>query len=66
MKRIFLMLFFLIFSPAPTQADPQYILIKQRWIFGMKLIHVEKPKKNLHKWYYDKKNDTYYRMKGAW
>ncbi len=32
----------------------------------MRLIHVDKPKKKLHKWYYDRKNDTYYRMKSFW
>ncbi len=63
MKKVVLIISFLIFSLVQSQAAPQYILIKQTFWGSMRLIHVDKPKKKLHKWYYDSKNDTYYRMK---
>jgi hypothetical protein len=42
---------------------PDYIMLKQTFWGSWKVIHVDKPKKKLHKWYYDSKTDTYYRMK---
>ncbi len=43
--------------------NPDYVLIKQGFWGEWKIVHVEKPKKKLHKWYHDKKTDTYYRMR---
>jgi hypothetical protein len=65
MKRINLIVAFFISSITCAHAEPQYVLIKQSWWYGYKMIHVDKPKKKLHKWYYDSQNDTYYRMKTA-
>lgn len=65
MKRKLPFLFFLMSLTIKLQAEPQYILIKQTWWRGWKLVHVETPHKKLRKWTYDKKADTYYRMKTA-
>jgi hypothetical protein len=63
MKKAMLFILFFVFSMLQVQAAPQYILIKQNFWGTLKLKHVEKPTKNLNKWYYDSKNDTYYLMK---
>lgn len=65
MKKMILICTLFISSMACAHAEPQYILIRQSWWYGYKMIHVDKPKKKLHKWYYDRQSDTYYRMKTA-
>lgn len=62
MKSIFLVLFF---SSSLQQADaaPHYIVLHGDWFNSIRLKHVAKPERNLHKWSYDSKADTYYRMK---
>lgn len=40
----------------------QYVIIHQRFWGSYRLIYVSKPK-DLKKWHYDSKNDTYYRAK---
>jgi hypothetical protein len=62
MKRLLLFSILCFSSIAQGYADPKYIVIRQRFLYGWTLKHVDKPKK-LHKWYYDKQTDTYYRMK---
>lgn len=59
-------LLLILFLPTAEYANPQYILIKQTWWKGWKMLHVEKPAKNLYKWCYDEKSDTYYRMRLGW
>lgn len=63
MKTIIFCVLLLSFA-ATTNAAPDYIIIKQRWLWwkGFKITHVDKPKKKLNKWHYDSKGDNYYRM----
>lgn len=65
MKPLLLLSVLLILSATQINAKPEYILIRQTWSRGWEMIHVEKPKKKLNKWYYDSKNDTYYRIKSG-
>ncbi len=65
MKKAKTIILFLFVMLGEAHAEPQYILIKQKLTYGWKFIHVSKPKNKLHKWYYDSKNDTYYRMRNS-
>jgi hypothetical protein len=60
-------LFIILFLSAITsaQAVPDYVLLKIARSGGWRLIHLDKPQKKLHKWRYDSKTDTYYRMIGS-
>lgn len=55
----------LIFIATSTFATPKYIIIQQRWGWGWKLKHVDKPTKKLNRWCYDAETDTYYRIRSA-
>lgn len=48
-----------------ANAQPKYIVIQKRLLWGFKVKHVEKPQKRLRKWAYDSTNDTYYRLKSS-
>ncbi len=65
MKNILLVfsLLLILQNRCAAHTRPDYVVIQARLLWGWKIVHVDKPKKNLHKWHYDSKSDTYYRIR---
>ena len=62
MKNLKLILLFVFMAFAIQANATQYIIIHVGFTGRIRLIYVSKPE-NLKKWYYDSKNDIYYRGK---
>lgn len=63
MKQLTVLIVFLLLLSTQASAKPKYVLIRKSLFNTWKYIHLQKPPKKLHKWFYDEKTDTYYRVK---
>lgn len=65
MKRIALLLLLIVLAAHTYAADPRpkFIIIKKGAFGTWKFIQVLTPPRKLHKWYYDEKTNTYYRLR---
>lgn len=63
MKQLTVLIVFLLLLSMQATAKPKYVLIRKSLFNTWKYIHLQKPPKKLHKWFYDEKTDTYYRVK---
>ncbi|MBX2906425.1 MAG: hypothetical protein KF744_10335 [Taibaiella sp.] len=65
MKPALLLISFALCTNIQLHAEPHYIVIHKRLLYGWKLEHVSKPEKRLERWTYDKANDTYFRVNSS-
>lgn len=63
MKHLFFLFCCCLLLAVQATARPKYVLIRKSLFNTWKYIHLQKPPKKLHKWFYDEKTDTYYRVK---
>ena len=65
MKNLKSLLLFVLITSSVQATAAQYVIIKQGLWGSFKLIYVDKPK-NLARWHYDSKHDTYYHGQTYW